>query len=258
MGRLLRGMAVGVLLTVASVVFAQKTRNIVLITTDGLRWQEIFAGADRSLVDADNGSSGLSTRRGLRYLERIQGYIQRKRSRLVMQAGWDLPERGGLGPRQKELDELFRTTTRLDADDLYDPFCRFPYPSTCGLDIHRCFSWGTERRATGPIPAAMIWYCRVHSYLITFVEQLWNAMQSMPEYRDRTTLVITTDHGRGSGIASSKRKERRQLRGVRSRIPAPAANCREKSGVSRPLRQNPIPFHRCSTSPNSLRARSIA
>ncbi len=30
-----------------------------------------------------------------------------------------------------------------------------------------------------------------------FVRQLWEKLQSLEQYRDRTTLVITTDHGRG-------------------------------------------------------------
>jgi bisphosphoglycerate-independent phosphoglycerate mutase (AlkP superfamily) len=37
-----------------------------------------------------------------------------------------------------------------------------------------------------------------------FVEQLWNTMQSMPSYRDQTTFIITTDHGRGSGLTGWK------------------------------------------------------
>jgi hypothetical protein len=32
-----------------------------------------------------------------------------------------------------------------------------------------------------------------------FVEQLWNTMQAMPQYRGTTTFIVTTDHGRGSG-----------------------------------------------------------
>ena len=32
-----------------------KTRNVVLITTDGLRWQEVFAGAEEMLITKDNG-----------------------------------------------------------------------------------------------------------------------------------------------------------------------------------------------------------
>lgn len=32
-----------------------------------------------------------------------------------------------------------------------------------------------------------------------WIQALWELVQSLPEYRDRTTLIITTDHGRGSG-----------------------------------------------------------
>ncbi|MFN0056719.1 MAG: AP protein [Planctomycetales bacterium] len=30
-----------------------------------------------------------------------------------------------------------------------------------------------------------------------FIERLWNLLQSLPEYADKTSLVLTTDHGRG-------------------------------------------------------------
>ena len=32
-----------------------KTRNVLLITVDGLRWQEVFGGADATLMDKDAG-----------------------------------------------------------------------------------------------------------------------------------------------------------------------------------------------------------
>ena len=32
-----------------------KTRNVVLIVSDGLRWQEIFTGADEQLMNEKNG-----------------------------------------------------------------------------------------------------------------------------------------------------------------------------------------------------------
>ncbi|MFZ5927382.1 MAG: alkaline phosphatase family protein [Acidobacteriota bacterium] len=32
-----------------------------------------------------------------------------------------------------------------------------------------------------------------------YVRQLWEALQSMPEYRGSATLILATDHGRGSG-----------------------------------------------------------
>lgn len=31
-----------------------------------------------------------------------------------------------------------------------------------------------------------------------FIRQLWEKLQSLPQYRGRTTLIITTDHGRGA------------------------------------------------------------
>jgi hypothetical protein len=38
-------------------------------------------------------------------------------------------------------------------------------------------------------------YTRTDQYLQT----LWTWLQAQPDYRDRTSLLITTDHGRGSG-----------------------------------------------------------
>lgn len=32
----------------------------------------------------------------------------------------------------------------------------------------------------------------------SFIEELWNFVQADPEYRDKTTFIITTDHGRGT------------------------------------------------------------
>ena len=36
---------------------AQKTKTVVLIVSDGLRWQEVFTGADPLLLDPKNGGS---------------------------------------------------------------------------------------------------------------------------------------------------------------------------------------------------------
>jgi len=46
-----------VLIGLISPAFAGKTQNVVLIVSDGLRWQEIFQGADPLLLDARNGGN---------------------------------------------------------------------------------------------------------------------------------------------------------------------------------------------------------
>jgi hypothetical protein len=50
-------LAVALLMFGASTAFAGKTKNIVLIVSDGLRWQEIFTGADTTLLNRKDGGS---------------------------------------------------------------------------------------------------------------------------------------------------------------------------------------------------------
>ena len=37
-----------------------------------------------------------------------------------------------------------------------------------------------------------------------FVAELWNTLQALPQYKNTTTFIITTDHGRGSGPSEWK------------------------------------------------------
>jgi len=275
-----------------------KTRNVVLIVSDGLRWQEIFTGADAALLNDKNSGmwddvnrlrrdywrDDVSERRqalfpflwgivakqgqifgnhargsvahvtnGLSfsypgYNEMLSGHpdprinsnefginpnvtvfewlngfpelrgkvavygtwsvfadiFNKKRSGLVMQAGWDLPEKGTLTARQDLLNRLYRTTTRLDDDDVYDAFLQIPlleyvqasHPRVLFVGYGETDNWAHSGRYDLVLESA-------HQF-DRFTEELWNTMQSMPEYRDQTTFIITTDHGRGSGLQEWK------------------------------------------------------
>ncbi len=53
-----RSLLVGVLLgCLATGAQAGQTQTVVLIVSDGLRWQEIFTGADADLLNADRGGN---------------------------------------------------------------------------------------------------------------------------------------------------------------------------------------------------------
>lgn len=277
---------------------ALKTRNVVLIVSDGLRWQEIFSGADPALLNEKEGGiwddakrlrrdywrDDVSERRialfpflwnvvakqgqifgsqtkgsvahvtnGLSfsypgYNEMLSGHpdhridsnefginpnltvfewlnhfpefqgkvavygtwsvfadiFNEKRSGLAMQVGWDLPEKGNLTPRQALLNRLYSTTTRLDDDDVYDSFLQIPlleyvqvsHPRVLFVGYGETDNWAHAGRYDLVLESA-------HQF-DRFTEELWNTMQSMPEYRDRTTFIITTDHGRGSGTVDWK------------------------------------------------------
>lgn len=300
--RIQRFSAIGflVVLLFASHLFAQtpppnlgKTRTVVLIVADGLRWQEIFTGADPSLLNSKNGGIwanpetlrrkfwrednderrkalfpflwGIVAKHGQIFGNQSKGSVARvtnglafsypgynemltgtpdpkidsnefganpnttvfewlnkfpefhgqvavyatwsvfkdifneNRSQLVMQTGWDPPYAGKLSPREALLNELYRTTSRLDDDDVYDSFLQIPlldflkshHPRALFVGYGETDNWAHSGRYDLVLESA-------HSF-DQFVEQLWNAMQSDPAFRGQTTFLITTDHGRGSG-----------------------------------------------------------
>lgn len=62
-------------------------------------------------------------------------------------------------------------------------------PRVLWLGLGQSDDWGHARR-----------YDRLLDYLHLadrFIAELWDTLQSMDRYRDRTTLIVTTDHGRG-------------------------------------------------------------
>jgi hypothetical protein len=275
-----------------------KTRNVVLIVADGLRWQEIFTGADPTLLnDKDGGiwanpeelkrkfwrddvnerrkalfpflwgtvaqhgqllgnqtkdsiarvtngqafsypgynemltGSGdpridsnefgpnpnktvfewLNRQPGLRGKVAVYGtwgifknIFNEPRSKLVMQTGWDPPYHGKLTERQELVNELYRTTTKLDDEDTWDSFLQVPmldyvrgnHPRVLFVGYGETDNWAHSGRYDLVLESA-------HAF-DGFVSQLWKTMQSLPPYRGSTTFIITTDHGRGSGLVEWK------------------------------------------------------
>ena len=277
---------------------AQKTRNVVLIVSDGLRWQEVFTGADASLINDKAGGSWLGEgllhkrywredpiqRRALLfpflwgtvakngqifgnqnldsvahvtngkafsypgYNEMTTGYpndainsnsygpnpnvsvfewlngepefrghvavyatwdaferiFNKERSKLVMQTGWNLPKLRHPGPRETLLRELFATTTPLDEEDAPNSFLQVALldyvksgdPRVLFVGYGETDNWAHQGRYDLVLDSA-------HRF-DGFVAQLWRTMQAMPQYHDKTTFVITTDHGRGGGLTEWK------------------------------------------------------
>jgi len=282
----------------AQVEHPRKTRNVVLIVSDGVRWQEVFSGADATLLNEKNGGiwakeeelrrefwrDDVSERRKALfpflwttvvphgqifgnqalgsiarvtngyafsypgYNEMLTGHPDRRinsnefgpnpnisvfewlnglpelhgrvsvyatwgtfrdifnveRSHLPLHVAWDPPYHGKLTPRQQLLNELYRTTTRLDDEDVYDSFMQVPLresfaatrPRVLFVGYGETDNWAHSGRYDLVLHAA-------HQF-DAFVAELWNTLQRLPEYRDQTTFIITTDHGRGSGATEWK------------------------------------------------------
>jgi hypothetical protein len=272
---------------------ALRTRNVVLIVSDGLRWQEIFTGADPTLLNEENGGIwddkdklrqqfwrddpnerrkalfpflwSTVAQHGQIFGNQLKGSIARvtnglafsypgynemltghpdpridsndfgpnpnisvfewlnslpdlhgrvsvyatwetfkdifnvRRSGLPLQVGWDLPYRGKPDAWQALIDRLYQTTTRLDDEDVYDAFLQVPLldsfshgePRVLFVGYGETDNWAHAGRYDLVLHAA--------NTFDLFVNELWNRLQRLPDYRDQTTFIITTDHGRGSG-----------------------------------------------------------
>jgi hypothetical protein len=277
---------------------ALKTRNVVLIVADGLRWQEIFTGAEEDLMNDKAGGIwarpeelrkqfwredvqqrrealfpflwGTVAKQGQIFGDRSRGsdahvsngqafsypgynemstghpdpridsnefgpnpnlsvfewlnglpefhdhvaiyatwnafknIFNEDRSHLAMQVGWDAPYRGALTAAQRQLNDLFHTTTQLDDEDVYDSFLQIPLldyirdhrPRVLFVGYGETDNWAHAGRYDLVLQSA-------HAF-DQYVAELWNTMQAIPAYRGQTTFIITTDHGRGSGLEEWK------------------------------------------------------
>lgn len=268
-----------------------KTKNVFLITTDGLRWQEVFSGAEEALMTKTNG--GVLNTNALRrdflrdtpearrkallpffwseiavkgqlwgnqekgsiarvtngrhfsypgYSEFLTGVVDpniksndkrpnpntnvfewlnlkpafagkvaavvnwdvipwilnAERSQMPIWSGFALPkgapERIKISP---VLDQLIQNATPLWDMMMLDTFThqaaldyvKAAKPRAFYIAYGETDEWAHEARYD--------LYLRSAFNVDRYIKSLWEKVQSMPEYRDTTTFIITTDHGRG-------------------------------------------------------------
>ncbi|MBV9674844.1 MAG: sulfatase-like hydrolase/transferase [Acidobacteriaceae bacterium] len=122
-----------------------------------------------------------------------------KRSGLLVNAGWDpfllLPG----NHRISTLNLLKRDGPRYWDEEPFDaiPFytaleyLKHKRPRVLFVSLGETDDWAHEKRYDLYLHAAH----RADQYL----QILWNTAQSLPQYRNKTTLLFATDHGRGEG-----------------------------------------------------------
>jgi hypothetical protein len=127
------------------------------------------------------------------------------RSQLYIQAGATPPPMSSPPtPRQELLTRLYKTTLALEDGDVTDSFVQVTaldyvqasHPRVMFVGYGDTDEWAHSGRYDQLLESA-------HKS-DSFARELWETMQSMPEYRDKTTFIITTDHGRGSGLVDWK------------------------------------------------------
>ena len=124
--------------------------------------------------------------------------INRERSGVMVNAGWDpVPDAGRADLAM--LDRLLADTTPAASGVRHDSFTfaaalehlRAARPRLLYLGLGETDDWAHAGRYDRYLEAA-------HRF-DRFVGRLWQELQRTEGYRGRTSLVITTDHGRGNG-----------------------------------------------------------
>jgi Type I phosphodiesterase / nucleotide pyrophosphatase len=267
---------------------ARKTQNVIFVMTDGLRWQDVFRGADPALLSEAGGVSNVDDLKRLYwrgspearrealmpflwqsiagggqiygnrdlgadayvtnglnfsypgYNETLSGFpdprirsndnvpnpnvtvlewLHRKpayRGKVAAFGAWEVissivnGERGGfvanagyapftaqpVTPALELLNRL-KSDTRIWDDEPFDSFAfhtaleylKLHKPRVLYLSLGETDDWAHEGKYDLYLRAAH----RVDQYL----KELWETVQSMEEYRGKTTLIFSADHGRG-------------------------------------------------------------
>jgi hypothetical protein len=121
------------------------------------------------------------------------------RSKLPIRSGATLVDPKDRSPRGMLLRQLYETTTRLEGDDPYDSFVHVVVRDHLRSHQPRVMFIGYGDTDIFQHMGRYDSFLETAHSFDGYMAELWAQLQSMPAYKDKTTLIISTDHGRGSG-----------------------------------------------------------
>lgn len=121
------------------------------------------------------------------------------RSRLPIRSGASLVDVDDKSPRGQLLLELYRNTTRLEGDDPYDSFVHAVLREHLRTHRPRVLFVGLGDTDIFQHMGRYDAFLDTAHNFDRYMKELWQQVQSTPGLKDETTLIISTDHGRGGG-----------------------------------------------------------
>ena len=129
----------------------------------------------------------------------FDGIFRSKQSGLVVNAGYDAFTAIPPTPNLELLNTLKRETVRIWPDEAFDPmpfhtameYLKAQKPRVLFLGLGETDEWAHAGSYAEYLNAAHL----ADDYL----RQIWELVQSMPEYHGKTMLIVLPDHGRGEG-----------------------------------------------------------
>jgi arylsulfatase A-like enzyme len=124
------------------------------------------------------------------------------RSGIPIWPTWEAPANGVVPPKAVSL--LLEDTTSLWDDLILDSFMQQAALSYIKEKKPRVLFLGYGETDEWAHEARYDLYLQAANHVDRYIKSLWELAQSIPQYRDKTTFIITADHGRGSGPSAWK------------------------------------------------------
>jgi hypothetical protein len=199
--------------------FGNANKGSVEIVTNGKKFtypgfNEIFTGSPDDRIDKNEKRSNPNVSvfewlyRKPAFAGRVAGFVNwdvhpyilnTERSGIPVWSGYDTNLPGAPGSRLELIQQLQRDTIALWPDMSFDSFyfhaaqeyVKEKRPRLVWIAFSEPDEWAHEGNYDRYLNSAR----NVDGYL----SKLWATIQAMPAYREKTTFIITCDHGRGDG-----------------------------------------------------------
>lgn len=198
-------------------VFGNPRRGAQAVSTNGLKfsypgYSEMFCGVADARVDsnAKKDNPNLSVLEFLHDKPAFRARVEAvctwdvfpsifrvTQSGLRIQAGWEPFKGDQLTERERQTNEFMERLPRYWPANAFDVFAMEAarsalerrHPRVLYIALGETDEWGHGRRYDLYLDAA--------NKSDRFLADTWQALQKIPQYKDKTALLVTTDHGRG-------------------------------------------------------------
>ena len=200
-------------------IFGDSTAGSPAVATNGLKfsypgYSEVFTGhVDKRIDSNDHGPNEnhtvfewLNAQQGLK--GRVAAFatwnafrriINTERSGVPVYDGWDRAIAPTGTARASSLKAMMAINTRLWPDNTWDAYTHLATLDYIAVKKPRVLFIGYGETDEWAHSGRYDMYLQSAHQVDAFLEDLWKRAQADPATRDKTTLIVTTDHGRGQG-----------------------------------------------------------
>jgi len=129
----------------------------------------------------------------------FDGIFRKEQCGFTVNAGYTPLDEAKPSDRLEMLNRLRRETVHFWGDEPFDPIPYYTMIEYVKAHKPRVFFMGLGETDDWAHSSSYAEYLNAAHHDDEYIRELWEMLQSMPEYKGKTTLIVLPDHGRGNG-----------------------------------------------------------